>query len=69
MSDPDQTSKKDGQRLALVIAVVGVLWVLANVLGSELGLSNRVRALLDLFVLAAFGWAIWRGIALWRSRN
>lgn len=69
MADNHGSSNKDGQRLALVIAGVGVAWVLANVVGSEMGLSNRTRALFDLAALAAFGWAIWVAIKLWRNRQ
>lgn len=58
-----------GKRLALVIAGVGVLWVCANIAGSYLGLSNRMRALFDLVALAGFGWAFWIAIGIWRSRQ
>jgi hypothetical protein len=58
-----------GKRLALVIAGVGVFWVCANVAGSYLGLSNRIRALFDLAALAGFGGALWIAIGIWRSRQ
>ena len=68
MADNARPPNKDGQRLALIIAGVGVLWVLANVVGAQMGWSNRTRALVDLFVLAAFGWAIWQAVSMWRKR-
>lgn len=58
-----------GRRLALVIAGVAVFWVCANVAGSYLGLSNRMRALFDLAALAGFGWAFWIAIGIWRNRQ
>ena len=69
MANSKPPQQKDGQRLALVIAGVGIFWVLANVIGSQLGLSNRIRALIDLSVLALFAWAIWRAVDLWRNRK
>ena len=69
MASGDKTPNRDGQRLALIIAGVGILWVLANVLGSQMGWSNRTRALFDLAALAGFGWAVWMAIKLWRARQ
>ena len=69
MASGDKTPNRDGQRLALIIAGVGILWVLANVLGSQMGWSNRIHALFDLIALAGFGWAIWMAIRLWRDRQ
>lgn len=65
--EQDQGTSKTGQRLALLIAGIGVLWVCSNLLGSYLELSNRTRALFDLFALAGFGWALWIAIGIWRS--
>lgn len=62
-------TQRTGQRVALIIAVTGVLWVLANLLGANYGWSNRLRALFDLMALAAFGFALWQTITLWRSRQ
>lgn len=64
----DHTTRA-GQRLALVIAGVGVAWVCANIAGSQLGWSNRTRALFDLAALAGFGWAFWIAIGIWRERR
>lgn len=69
MAQNRDNSGKAGQRLALVIAGTGVAWVLANLLGAELGWSNRTRALFDLLALAGFGWAFWIAISLWRARS
>lgn len=66
-ANPDEP--KAGQRLALAIAGVALLWIAANAVGGWLGWSNRIRALIDLFALAGFGFALWQTITLWRSRR
>ncbi|THH38994.1 hypothetical protein E4Z66_05395 [Aliishimia ponticola] len=69
MAGETEDTGKAGRRLSLVIAGTGVLWVLANLIGSEYGWSNRVRALFDLLALAGFGGALWIAIGLWRARK
>ena len=61
--------QKAGQRVALVMAGVGVFWILATWIGGALELSNRTRALFDLIALAGFGWALWMTYGIWRSRQ
>jgi hypothetical protein len=63
--DPNRT----GRRLALLIAGIGLLWVLANLIGSEYGWSNRTQAVFDLVALAGFGVALVMAIGLWRARK
>jgi threonine/homoserine/homoserine lactone efflux protein len=58
-----------GQRVALTVAGVGVLWVLVTMIGSEYGWSNGTRAIFDLAALAGFGFALWQTFQLWRSRR
>lgn len=58
-----------GQRVALIIAVTGVLYVLANLIAAEYGWSNRTRAFFDLAALAGFGFALWQTFQLWRARQ
>ncbi|MEP4197365.1 MAG: DUF5337 domain-containing protein [Aliishimia sp.] len=60
---------KAGRRLSLVIAGTGIIWVLANLIGSEYGWSNRTMAFFDLLALTGFGVALWIAIGLWRTRN
>ncbi len=60
---------KAGQRVALIVAGTGVLYVLVNLVAAEYGWSNRVRALFDLAALAAFGFALWQTFKLWRARQ
>ncbi len=58
-----------GRRAALVIAGTAVLWVLASFIGAQLGLSNRMRALVDMLALAGFVWAFWMIYQIWRMRR
>jgi uncharacterized membrane protein len=68
MQSQDNSSKA-GQRIALLIAGLGVFWLCANLAGIYFGCPNRVRALFDLVVLAGFGAALWNVIKLWRARQ
>ncbi len=67
--NPQTRQAKAGQRVALMIAGVGVFWVLVILLGDEYGWSNRVRAFFDLAALAGFGFALWQTYRLWRARQ
>ncbi|MEM8577668.1 MAG: DUF5337 family protein [Pseudomonadota bacterium] len=58
-----------GRRLGLFIAGVGVFWILAFIVGRDMGWSMRTRALFDLMALAGFGLALIYAIWMWRSRN
>ncbi|MEJ6397931.1 DUF5337 domain-containing protein [Yoonia sp. 208BN28-4] len=60
---------KAGQRVALLMAGVGVFWIIATLAGSELGWSHRTIALFDLAALAGFGFALWQTYLLWRARQ
>ena len=64
---PDSSSR--GRRLAIFMAGVGLFWILVTEIGDQYGWSQRVRALFDLIVLAGFGYGLWLGIGLWRSRH
>lgn len=65
----DSNQARAGQRVALIVAATGVLWVLANLAGAEYGWPNRIRALFDLAALAGFGFALWQTYQLWRARQ
>ena len=70
MAKHGQTDQaKAGQRVALILAGTGVLYVLANLIAAEYGWSNRTRAFFDLAALAAFGFALWQTFRLWRARQ
>ncbi|WP_439156192.1 DUF5337 domain-containing protein [Yoonia sp.] len=60
---------KAGQRVALIMAGTGVMWMVAIWAGSQYGWSNRARAFFDLAALAGFGFALWQTFQLWRARQ
>ena len=53
----------------MILAGVGVFWVLITMIGSEYGWSNRTRVYFDLAALAGFGFALWQTYRLWRARQ
>lgn len=69
MAKDAKDTGKAGRRLALLIAGLGIFWVLANMIGSEYGWSSRTQALFDLITLAGFGVALVMAIGLWRARE
>ena len=64
-----ETTKRAGQRTAVLIAGIGVLWISANAAGAYWDWSNRTRALFDLVALAGFGFALLQTFILWRKRQ
>lgn len=58
-----------GRWAGLAVAGTGIYWVLAMWAGDALDLSQRVRALLDLFALAGFGLALFLTYQAWRARR
>ncbi|SDN39334.1 hypothetical protein SAMN05216196_101394 [Lutimaribacter pacificus] len=69
MAEPEQQQARKGRITALVIAGTGVFWVLATLIGAEMGWSNRTRALFDLIALAGFVLAIVMIYQIWRARQ
>ncbi len=68
MAGPDKSAQK-GKVIGMLIAGVGVFWIVATFLGSYFELSMRIRALFDLFALAGFVLAIVMIYQLWRARQ
>ncbi len=66
---PDPRIGAAGRRAALVLAAVGVFWIVVTAMGSELGWPTRVRALFDLLALAGFGVALYLTWQVWRLRR
>jgi threonine/homoserine/homoserine lactone efflux protein len=65
----DTELARKGRMAAMVIAGTGVFWIAATLLGSQLGLTQRTRALFDLMALAGFVWAVWMIYQIWRLRQ
>lgn len=60
---------RQGRVVGFVIAVTMLIWILAQSLGSYLGLPGRYALLIDFLAMVAFLWAIISGILMWRSRR
>ena len=60
---------RQGRVVGLVIAVTMLIWILAQSLGSYLGLPGRYALLIDFLAMVAFLWAIISGFLMWRSRR
>ena len=60
---------RQGRVVGLVIAVTMLIWILAQSLGSYLGLPGRYALLIDFLAMVAFLWAIISGILMWRLRR
>ena len=60
---------RQGRVVGLVIAVTMLIWILAQSVGSYLGLPGRYALLIDFLAMVAFLWAIISGILMWRSRR
>ena len=60
---------RQGRVVGFVIAATMLIWILAQSLGSYLGLPGRYALLIDFLAMVAFLWAIISGILMWRSRR
>ncbi len=60
---------KQARLAAIVIAVTGVVWLLAVSFGGQLGLPVRFVFLIDLAALAAFFFALVLLFRVWRVRQ
>lgn len=65
----DKELARRGRMAAIVIAGTGVFWILATIIGGQLGLTQRTRALFDLMALAGFAWAVWMIYQVWQLRQ
>jgi hypothetical protein len=63
----DITQAKERRRIAILIAGVGVFWIVLTALGGEMNWSQRTRALFDLMALTGFGVAVWKLVVLLRA--
>lgn len=69
MPQQDTQIARKGRLAALVIAGTGALWVLATLIGAQLDLGQRARALFDLMALGGFVYAFVLIYQLWRARQ
>ena len=68
-TDPHQARARQAKRVALVIAGTMLLWMLAQLIGAELGLPLKYTFLIDLAALAGFIWALVVTYQIWRARR
>ena len=66
---PDPRLAAAGRRAALVLAAVGIFWILVTAAGEAWDWPTRARALLDLIALAGFGVAVYLTWQVWRLRR
>lgn len=64
-----QARARQGRLVAVVIALTGVLWLVAQALIPQLGISPRHAVLVDLAALAAFIWSLIATWRIWRSKR
>lgn len=65
----DKALARQARTVSIVIAGTMVLWMAAQWLGGELGLSSRFVFLFDFAALAGFLWALIVTVQIWRKRR
>ncbi|WP_457646718.1 DUF5337 domain-containing protein [Profundibacter sp.] len=67
--DQEQALAHKSRMVAVVIAVVVVLWMGAQWIGGRIGLDPKFAFLFDLAALAAFFWTMIVTYQIWRTRR
>ncbi|MBT8459953.1 MAG: DUF5337 domain-containing protein [Boseongicola sp.] len=67
--DLEKSLSRQTRQVSVVIAATMLLWMLAQFLGSWLGLPSHYVFLFDLFALAGFFWALVVTFQIWRKRR
>ena len=67
--EKDLAYARKGRMVALVIACAMVLWLVAQWIGPQVGLSGRYAFLVDFAAMAAFVWAFVVALQIWRARR
>ncbi len=67
--DQEQALARKSRMVAVVIAVVMVLWMGAQWVGGQIGLDPKFAFLFDLAALAAFFWTMIVTYQIWRTRR
>jgi len=65
----EQALARKSRMVAVVIAVVVVLWMGAQWIGGRIGLDPKFAFLFDLAALAAFFWTMIVTYQIWRTRR
>ena len=72
MTAPDKTQlvmARKARIAGIVMAATMILWMGAQVIGSEMGWAPRFALLIDLAALAGFLWALVTTYQIWRKRR
>lgn len=70
MSAQNNAAMARKQRMAaLLIAGSGAFWILAELIGEQMGWSTRMRALPTMIAGAGFVWAMAIVWQIWRARQ
>ncbi|MEO8244555.1 MAG: DUF5337 family protein [bacterium] len=69
LTPAEQTDVAEGRRIAGVVAVAAVLWILVEALGGQYGWPPKYIFLADLSAAAAFLWGMIAAFRLWRRRQ
>ena len=64
---PNPSVVRAQRRAGLVLVAVAVFWIAVTWAGVALGWPTRLRALLDVFALAGFGFALYLTWQVWRT--
>lgn len=68
-TDASVRTAKQAKLVAIVLVATMVLWMGANFIGAQVGISTRFALLFDLAALGAFIWALIVTIGIWRARQ
>ncbi len=69
LSPSELAEVAQGRRIAIVIAVAGVGYILVQALGGYYGWPPKYIFLADLSAAAAFVWAMVAALRIWRRRR
>jgi type VI protein secretion system component VasK len=67
--EEDRALARQSRTVSFVIAGAMLVWLAAPWLGPQLGLRGEYAILVDLFALAALGWALIVTYRIWRKRR
>lgn len=68
-TEEDMATARQARLAGVVMAAAMTLWVLANLVGRELGLPGRYAVLFDLMALGAFIWGLAVTFRIWQKRR
>lgn len=63
----NDSRRKRGQRIAILVAGTGLCWIALQVAGSAIGLSQKVMVLFDMLAGVGFVMALWMSYQLRRT--